>query len=210
MGVKVAVATVQGKAYFYIVNLLKENSIAFFSLMPNDPIPIEIIVVITTPEEKNKISYSGKVLTFVSKDDLDSLISQVIISLQGKEHYEKMVIGIDPGVVIGLVLIADGRVVDKANCLSIWEMDNKINSILKNVNLSTTRVKIKVGNGVPVYKELIEALDNTLPSKVVLEIVNEKGTNTPVSKRSRCLRHITSATRISARVGYVYQRKKRG
>lgn|GEM_PF-2856092 len=51
-------------------------------------------MVITTPEEKNKIKYS-KVLTFTSEDELDSLISQVIINLQGKEYYKKMVIGID-------------------------------------------------------------------------------------------------------------------
>jgi hypothetical protein len=208
MGIKVAVATVQGKPYFHIVNLLKENSITFFSLIPDEHIPVETIVVITTPEEKNKIKHC-KVLTFTSEDELDSLISQVIIRLQGKEHYEKMVIGIDPGEVIGLVVIADGKIVDKANCLSIREMDNKIKSILKNVNLSTTSVKIKVGNGVPVYKGLIEALDNTLPPKIVLEIVSEVGTNLPVSKRSRCLRHITSATRISARAGCIYQRKER-
>ena len=101
-------------------------------------------MVITTPEEKNKIKY-GKVLTFTSEDELDSLISQVIINLQGKEYYKKMVIGIDPGEVIGLAVIADGKAVDRANCLSIWEMDNKIKSILKNVNLSVTSVKIKIG-----------------------------------------------------------------
>jgi len=38
MSVKVAVATVQGKAYFYIVNLLKENNMPFFSLIPGEPI----------------------------------------------------------------------------------------------------------------------------------------------------------------------------
>ncbi|MCL2642594.1 MAG: hypothetical protein FWD52_03660 [Candidatus Bathyarchaeota archaeon] len=208
MRVKVAVVTVQGKAYFHIVNLLKDNNIPFFSLIPGDSIPVETIAIITTVEEKNKINYD-KILTFTSDDELDQLISQVIISLQGKEYYKKMVVGIDPGEVSGLVVIADGKLVDKTNCLSIQETDNKIKSILKNVNLSVTNVKIKIGNGVPVYKELIEALDNTLPSKIVLEIVSEVGTNLPISKRSRCLRHIMSATRISAREGCIYQRKKR-
>ncbi|XHH07882.1 MAG: hypothetical protein ACFCUE_09915 [Candidatus Bathyarchaeia archaeon] len=208
MRAKVAVATLQGKAYFHIVNLLRENNIPFFSLIPSDPIPVEVKVVITTEEEKPKISY-GKVLTFTSEDELDSLMSAITIALQGKEHYEKIVIGIDPGEVTGLAVIADGKVVDKANCLSIREINNKIKSILKNVNLSSTNVKIKIGNGVPAYKELIEALDNTLPPKVVLEVVSEAGTNLPLSKRSRGVRHITSATRIAARVGYIYQRRER-
>ncbi|MCL1977955.1 MAG: hypothetical protein FWG55_07655 [Candidatus Bathyarchaeota archaeon] len=208
MRVKVAVATIQGKAYFHIVNLLKDNNTPFFSLIPNEPIPSEVKVVITTPKEKSKIDF-GKILMFTSEDELDSLINQVIVSLQGKEYYEKMVIGIDPGEVTGLVVIADGKVVDKANCLSIRETNNKIKSILKNVNLSATNVKIKIGNGVPAYKGLIETLDDTLPPRIVLEIVSEAGTNLPLSKRSRSLRHITSATRISTRIGCIYQRKER-
>jgi len=78
--------------------------------------------------------------------------------------------------------------VDKANCLSVQETVNKIKGILKNVNLSVTNIKIKIGNRVPIYKELTETLDNTLPSKIVLEIVNETGSKLPLSKRSRCLR----------------------
>jgi hypothetical protein len=97
--------------------------------------------------------------------------------------------------------------VDEANCLSIRETNNKIKSVLKNVNLSTTKVRIKIGNGVPIYKELIETLDKTLPPKVILEVVSEAGTNLPITKRSRSLRHIISATRISTRVGCIYQRK---
>jgi hypothetical protein len=208
MRAKVAVATVNGKAYFHIVNLLKDNGLPFFSIFPGDVVPAEVKTVITTLQEKPKISFR-KVLTFTSEEDLDSLMSQVTISLQGKERYEKMVIGVDPGEVTGVAVIADGKLVDKANCLSIREVNNKIKSILKNVNLSATPVKIKIGNGVPAYKELIETLDNTLPENVVLEVVSEAGTNLPLSKRSRGVRHITSATRIAARVGYIYQRRER-
>jgi hypothetical protein len=206
MSVKIAVATVQGKAYFYIVNLLRENNMLFFSLMPHDPIPAEVKVVITTAEEKNKIDFD-KILTFTCEEDLDMLMGQVTIILQGKEHYEKMVIGIDPGEVTGLIVVADGKVVNKANCLSTRETDIKIKNILKNVDLAVTNVRVKIGNGVSAYKELIETLDKTLPAKIVLEVVSEAGTNFPANKRSRALRHIISATRISSRVGCIYQRR---
>jgi hypothetical protein len=119
-----------------------------------------------------------------------------------------MIIGIDPGNIIGLVTIADEKMIDKLNCLSIQEMDNKIKSILKNVNLSITNVKIRIGNGVPVYKDLIEVLDNTLSPEIVLELVSERGTNLPLNKRNRYLRHITSAARISTREGQIYQRRE--
>jgi len=208
MKAKVAVATVQGKAYFLIVNALKENNISFFSLVPGKPVPSEVKLGITTEKEKPQVSF-GNVLVFSSEDELDSLMSAVTIRLQGKEAYEKMVIGVDPGEVVGVAVIADGRIVDRANCLGTREAVNKIKSILKNVNLSATAVKINVGNGVPAYHEIIEELDEELPSMVVLEVVGEAGTNLPLSKRSRGLKHITSATRIAARTGNIYLRREK-
>ncbi|MDR2699204.1 MAG: hypothetical protein LBC12_00015 [Nitrososphaerota archaeon] len=51
-------------------------------------------------------------------------------------------------------------------------------------------------------------MDKTLPPKIVFEVVSEAGTNLPLSKRSRSLRHIISAMRISTRKGCIYQRKE--
>ncbi len=39
MKAKVAVATVQGKVYFLVVNELKERSIPFLSLIPGQSVP---------------------------------------------------------------------------------------------------------------------------------------------------------------------------
>ncbi len=49
---KVAVATVQGKAYFLIVNQLKEQDIPFISLVPGQSVPAKITLVITTDARK--------------------------------------------------------------------------------------------------------------------------------------------------------------
>jgi hypothetical protein len=63
---------------------------------------------------------------------------------------------------------------------------------------------------VPIYKELLEDLDNVLPPQVVLEVVSEAGTNKPLkeNKRSRGVRHISSAKRIAVRVGKFAPRRK--
>jgi hypothetical protein len=82
--------------------------------------------------------------------------------------------------------------------------------VLKNVNLSVTNVRVKIGNGTPTYKELIRTLDKVLPAKIILEVVSEAGTNLPVSKRSRSLRHIISATRNIVKSGlYLSKRRKK-
>jgi len=206
---KVAVATVEGKAYFLIVNELREQNISFISLVPGEPVPAEVKVVITTEKEKHLVKHE-KILIFTSENELDDLVNEVKRILQGKEAYEKIVIGIDPGEAIGLAVIADGKVIEEGNCFSTQEVINCIIKRIRSVNFSLTSVSVKIGNGVPVYKELLEALDDALPPEVALEVVGEAGTNRPLkeNKRSRGIRHISSAIRIAGRTGYVIQRRK--
>jgi hypothetical protein len=209
MKATVAVATVQGKAYFLIVNTLRERNMAFLSLIPGEPVPTEVKVVITTEKEKHLINHE-KVLVYDSKTEPDNVVNEAVKILQGKESYEKIVIGVDPGEVFGLAVIADGKVNETENCFSIQEVLNKIKNIIKNVDVSATVVSVKIGNGVPAYKNLLATLDSALPPAVVLEAVSEAGTNRNISenKHRRGLRDIVSAIRIAGRVGYVYPRRK--
>jgi hypothetical protein len=206
---KVAVATVSGKAYFLIVNKLREKNIPFISLVPGEPAPTEVKVVITTEKEKPKISHE-KILVYNSETEPDAVIDEAIKILQGKEAYEKIVIGIDPGEVFGLAVVADGKVNETENCFSTTEVLNAIKRLIRNVDVSSTAVAIKIGNGVPAYKNLLETLDGNLPSEVALEVVCEAGTNRALNenKHRRGLRDIVSAIRIAGRVGYTYPRRK--
>ena len=205
---KVAVATVEGKAYFLVVNELREQNIPFISVVPGEPVPAEVKAVITTEQEKHLIK-NERMLIFTSESKLDDLVNDVKRALQGKEAYDIVLIGIDPGAEIGLAVIADGTVIEEVNCFSTQEVINSITKTIGNVDLAVTDVSVKIGNGVPVYKELVEALDETLPPAVALEVVGEAGTNRPLkrNKRSRRIRHISSALRIAARKGYVIPRR---
>jgi hypothetical protein len=209
MKAKVAVATVQGKAYFLIVNKLKERNLPFISLVPGEPVPTEVKAVITTEKEKQRINHE-KILVYDSGTDPDALANEVMKILQGKEAYEKIVVGIDPGEVFGLAVIADGKVNETSNCFSIQEVLKKTENTLKNVDVSSTAVTIKIGSGIPTYKELIEAFDRALPPQVVLQVVSEAGTNRALNynKHRRGLRDIASAIRIAGRAGHVYPRRK--
>jgi len=209
MKAKVAVATVQGKAYFLIVNKLKEKNIPFISLVPGETVPTEVKVVITTEQEKGKVNHE-KVLVYDGETELDSLVNEVVKILQGKEAYEKIVIGIDPGDAFGLAVVADGKVNETANCFSIQEVLKKTETIVKTVDLASTAVTVKIGNGVPAYKDFLEGLDAALPPEVVLEVVSEAGTSHILNenKHRRGLRDIASAICIAGRTGYVYPRRK--
>jgi hypothetical protein len=207
MKAKVAVATVSGKAYFLIVNGLRERNMAFLSLIPGNPVPAEVKAVITTEKEKHLINHE-RILIYDSETEPDTVVNEAVKILQGKESYEKIVVGIDPGEVFGLAVIADGKVNETKNCFSVQEVLNKIRNIMKNIDISSTVVSVKIGNGVPAYKNLLETLDDALPPEVILELVSEAGTNRHIdeSKHRRGLRDIVSAIRIAGRVGYVYPR----
>jgi hypothetical protein len=209
MKAKIAVATVDGKAYFVIVRKLKERNIPFISLIPGKTVPADIKVVITTNKEKHQVKHE-KILVYADETALDSLVTEVIKSLQGKENYETIVIGVDPGEVFGLAVVADGRINETAVALSAEELLAKISNVIKVVNVSSTLITIKIGNGIATYKELLETLDFTLPTEVILEVVSEAGTNRALNnnKHRRGLRDIASAIRIAGRVGHVHSRSK--
>ena len=211
MRAKIAVATVSGKAYYLIVKDLKKRKVPFLSLTPNDPIPMEIRVVITTEKEKHLMNHE-KVLAFEDGMELEVLINQALQIAQGKECYEKIVIGVDPGEVFGLAVLADGKVVETGNCFSVEETLDKIKNVLENLkDTPTTSVLVKIGDGVPQYKEkLLQALDKALPSNIVLESVGEAGTNRYINeaKHRRGLRDIVSAIRIAGRNGHTFPRRK--
>jgi len=211
MKAKVAVATVQGKAYFLIVNKLKEKNIPFISLVPGETMPTEVTAVITTEKEKHRINHE-RILVYEGETDPEALANEVMKILQGKGAYEKIVVGVDPGEVFGLAVIADGKVNETGNCFSIQEVLNKTKDIIKNVDLSLTAVIIKIGSGVLKYKELLEALDVALPPELALEVVSEAGTSRILNdkKHRRGLRDIASAIRIAGRAGHVYPRRKTG
>jgi hypothetical protein len=203
---KVAVATVDGKAYFLIVNQLREHKIPFVSVIPGEPMPPQVKAAITTEKERDLVS-SEQVLIFHDENELDSIVSELKRILLGKEAYERVVIGIDPGEAIGLAEIADGKVIEETNCFTKQELVNCVLKLVENLSFQRTSVAVKMGNGVPVYRELLEALDEALPPAVTLEVVSEAGTNKPQKRRSRGVRHISSAIRIAARSGRIVSRR---
>ena len=202
-------ATVQGKAYFLIVNVLHERDIPFVSLVPGESVPSEVKVVITTEKEKRLINHE-KILVLPEDGELDTLVDEVKRILQGKEAYEKIIVGVDPGGAIGLAVIADGKVIEEKNCSSTNELIDSLIKMIRNVNFQVTSFSVKIGNGVPVYKEILEDLDAALPPAVELEVVSEAGTNKPLkeNKHSRKIRHISSAIRIAGRTGQIISRRQ--
>jgi hypothetical protein len=211
MKARIAVATVSGKAYFLIVNELKRRNVPFLSLTPYEPVPIEVKVVVTTEEEKELISHEG-VLAYKNGMETTAFINEALQIVQGKESFERVTIGVDPGDVFGLAVLAGGRVVETGNCYSLEETLRRIETIIRGLeNTPVSTISVKVGDGVPECKErLLRDLDRALPSNVLLESVREAGTNRRLNeaKHRRGLRDIVSAIQIAGRSGHTFQRRR--
>jgi hypothetical protein len=209
MKAKIAVATVSGKAYYLVVNELKRRNVPFLSLMPHEPVPIEVKVVITTEKEKESINHE-KVIAYNAGKDPDAVVNEALQVVQGEKRFQKVTIGVDTGEVFGLAVLAGGKVVETENCYSLDETVKKIEKTVKDLErMSVPSISVKVGDGVPVCKEkLLQALDLILPSQVTLESVEEAGTDSRLeeAKHRRGLRDIVSAIKIASRNGRLFQR----
>jgi hypothetical protein len=191
-----------------LVKELKEREVDFVSIVPGETVPAEAKVAITTEKEKMLIKHD-RILVFDENETPSRVVNEAVRILQGKERYEKIVIGIDPGDVFGLAVVADGKVTETRNCFGLHEAEMEIGNIVESFN-PPTDIIVKIGNGVPIYRELLKTLDSQLPARVVLEEVSETGTDRPAKEGShrRGLRDIASAIRIAARTGHVFPRGK--
>jgi hypothetical protein len=208
MKAKIAVATVSGRAYYLLVNELKQKGIDFLSLTPHETIPLDIDVVITTLKEQSLIQHP-RTLVYKEGTDPTTIVNEATRIIGGKKHYETIVVGIDPGKTFGLAVLSDGNILETGTCSSISETIRTIINVLE--KLRSTNSVIRVGSGAPsVTTELLSLLNKTLPDDTAIEIVDEAGTSRFVSQNvhKRGLRDAFSAVKIAERRGHPYQRRK--
>ena len=93
MKAKIAVATVSGKAYYLVVNELKERDLPFLSLMPKEPVPQSIKVVITTEKERPSITHPN-VLVFNEDTDPANVVNEALRLAEGKKSCERVVVAV--------------------------------------------------------------------------------------------------------------------
>ena len=208
MKVKIAVATVSGKAYYQLVNELKARGLPFLSLTPYDTIPIDIKAVITTKNERRLINHPN-VLIFEETMDPAAIVNEAIRSAEGKRNHDTITVGVDPGKTFGIAVLSNGNVLETMIHSSTEQTVNAVLDVLTK-NPATTYI-IKVGDGAPEYtRVLLSQLDETLPKDVAIETVSEAGTShfAKETVHRRGLRDAMSAVKIAERRGRPFQRGK--
>ena len=179
---KIAVATVSGKAYYWLVNELNKRRIPFLSVVPGESIPPSIKVVITTKEEREQIDHPS-VLIYDPEEKPSAIIDEAVRIIKGKKIYEELVVGIDPGKNFGVAVLGDGNVLEKKGQLTLEMAIDMALTALKRHPAKMRRIKI--GDGVPeMAEEVASRLQIAVPEDTVIEIVSEAGTSSVKGKGS--------------------------
>ncbi|MCJ7721537.1 hypothetical protein MUO98_03930 [Candidatus Bathyarchaeota archaeon] len=204
---RIAVATVNGRAYYELVNELQRKRLPFLSLKPWDPVPVYIKVVLTTEAESSQISHLN-ILLFEQESNPESVVAEAVLIVQGKQGYERIVVGVDPGKTCGIVILGDNKVLETLTASNIEEAAHLIVDSLKRFPAEVNVVR--VGDGTPEYTTtLLDLLDAGLPEDVLVEVVCEAGTSQLANKsvNRRVLRDAISAIKIAGRNGRVFSRR---
>jgi len=207
MKAKIAVATVNGRAYYQLVTELQRKRLPFLSLKPWVPIPLHIKVVLTTEKESQQISHP-QILLFKQGSNPEAIIDKALLIVQGKQGYEKLVVGVDPGKTYGIAILGDNKVLATLTSSNIDKASHLVVDSLK--RFPAEAKVVRVGNGPPEYTQtLLDSLDKSLPEETLVEIVSEAGTSrlTHKSVNRRMLRDAVSAIKIAGRNGRILSRK---
>lgn len=206
---EIAIATTSGKAYYRIVTELKMRGVPFLSLKPTETVPLHVKAVITTKPERKKTRFP-RVLTYDEKDDPRAVVEKALQIIRGKEKYNQLVVGVDPGKRFGVAVVGDETVLKLMSASDAEDAANEVLEILDEVRAD--RKTVKIGDGARTYQsKLIKLLDATLPPDVTLESVREEGTTKSIKKplrRRKGPRDVMSAVKISMRSGRAIERRR--
>ncbi|MCE7735772.1 MAG: hypothetical protein GPJ54_12900 [Candidatus Heimdallarchaeota archaeon] len=171
----------------------------FVHLKPNNGNLLKYDIVFCSIYETSKINHP-KVIELNPKNTIFQLKTGVLNALNQDSGNLECVIGIDPGNTSGVCIIMNRVLVDSTVFYSKVKLISWIKIKLKELNKSQAIVRIGNGGGKN-NKEIVELLKKTLPSRIELQIVDEKNTSKKII--STLTSHEQSAIRIAKRRGFI-------
>lgn len=139
----IGILTQDFRVYYDLIKGLKRSDLPFASLSFDEPIPLNIGVIITTEEEKDKIDFPRLV---VAEKDIDLTIDMARRNLKGKDICKKLIIGIDPGKRPGLAIIGDGEILDTTQVSSPEKVSEMVNRAIRSYPAEDTVIRIGHGD----------------------------------------------------------------
>ena len=180
--VRIAVITLDSKAYYKITKILKDHNFSFLSLTPNEKIPSFVNLVITTELEKH-LALKTKYTTLEELSN-SKIQGYIILSKLSNLASKNIIIGIDPGYRTGLIVYNDDKEIYASVCRSI----NQVKRTVKDVSeyFEESEIVIKIGKGDKHNSHYIaKTIRSFVNDNTKIEIVDEFGTSNQKTKPNK-------------------------
>lgn len=204
----VIVATVSGRSYYRITNVLKSMDLRYLSLSPEEAASSTGKVIITTDAESRIVNGDNMILdTQLEKYPL-AIKAKILqrCNMHGSSSKEQLIIGIDPGKRIGVSILYCQFELDKVILSSVHATVERIIFIMSSIDSPTKIVRIGDGS-LSLSNQIARILKSYFKDSVTVEIVDEHGTSIREGseKNRRGMRDMSSARKIAFRKGKLWE-----
>ncbi|MCK5239451.1 MAG: hypothetical protein KAR33_07895 [Candidatus Thorarchaeota archaeon] len=194
----IAVATIKPKTFYIVVKILEELDLQFRVCSPGDRFCDVAKVVITTESEALSMDLERLVLVEEVPDEI-TVSFDVMTRYLSVRNPREIVVGIDPGLHIGLVVLANGTTIfSKVMASTVDASQTALELVqLAKKRYPKSRTLVRIGLGSKLYSTLfLRSLVRKMPD-IDIELVDERHTTSP----GGYLTDQTSALLIAARTG---------
>ena len=195
-------ATVSGKSYFKFINVLKCLKLNYDSVLPEEVTCSDRRLILTTMPESLQIPTNLILLDDDFNYHPTIVKAKIVKKLQSGLNESSLVIGIDPGIRIGLSIFYYEKEIESSFYTSVDDLVSHIVKILGGINAQ--RKVVKIGNGtMRIARHIVNTLNLQFCSHFELEFVDERKTSLKIRNyNKRGERDKISARCITQREGY--------
>jgi hypothetical protein len=200
---RIIVATVRGREYYRIVNVLKDVGLKFDSMIPEEVSFSDQNVIITTKNEANIIN-SENILVFSEANFFPTVFkARIFKTILGSYEDDTLVIGIDPGIRIGIYILYHHAELQRIVQTSPSDAIRFITILLNGIDSKQKIVRIGDGHASIAYC-IAREIKNRFKDAVKIELVDEFGTSRKTSSNRRGIRDESSARKIALKSGFLF------
>jgi hypothetical protein len=197
----IGIYTKDFRLYHDLVQTLKKRNLSYVSLTSLQHTPNRIGVILTSHAALHEVN-KPKVVAADAYDTIDHAIDKALHLLIGKELYQTIHIGIDPGEKPGIAIVGDDILILKTQVKTPENVVKNVNRFIK--EYPAHEYFIRIGHGSLLIRNRI--INSLIPLQIPIEIVDESKT-TSSQQTQRAHRDKEAAAAIAMISGGRVQRK---
>lgn len=202
LNARIGIATTYGRPYYRFSTYLKTLELSFDSILPEEILDYSGNLIFTTREESPKECQKPLLHEDIFEHPPTVIKGKMMQKLSFNFEEEDLVLGVDPGLRIGLSVCYFGKEIESSFYSSVEDLVFHMIKVLGGLRAKRKIVKIGDGN-MQIAKEIASMLNLKFCSSFELEFVDEKKTSPKIKNfNQRGKRDMLSAKFISQRDGY--------